>query len=204
MIKYQCNKCGNSLETPDSMSGQTEVCPICKKSNPVPASKHDREEQLRLQRENEKQFHKKQEQHAQLQLQEDQQQAKLQRQTEILQAQQKQIQKHKADIAYQMSLSWDITRKATGTETGMLIFGWLSIVCGVLFCVLFVLIIILGTSATSPTLTAIDVMQIIPFLLIPLTCVFAGLLCFAIRHALVYLRTMPTRIIALQVQNPVS
>jgi hypothetical protein len=178
------------------MSGQTEVCPICKKCNPVPASKHDREEQLRLQREKEKQSQKEQEQQAQLQLQKDQQQAKLQRQTEILQEQQKQIEKHKGDIVYQMSLSWDITRKATGTEVGMTIFGLLSFICGVLpfgTCTAF--------AFTGHTVEGTDFMQSIAILL---TCTFVGLLCFAIRWILTYLRTMPTRIIALQVENPVS
>jgi len=190
MIKYQCNKCGNSLETPDSMSGQTEVCPICKKPNPVPASKHDREEQLRLQREKEKQFRKKQEQQAQLQLEEDQQQAKLQRQTEILQEQQNNRTFHRLELEGEKSKSWDITRKATGTEIGMTVFGLLSFICGVLplgTCIAFAFI--------GEKVNGMDFMQSIAILL---TCTFAGLLCFAIRWILTYLRTMPTRIIALQ------
>ncbi len=79
MIEYKCSRCGNTLETDDSLSGQQEQCPICRKLNPVPLSKEDlakrhaeeaaerertRQEQARLiaiEREAQKQEHEEEE-----------------------------------------------------------------------------------------------------------------------------------------------
>ncbi len=36
MIKYQCPKCGTRMESPDSLIGQNENCPICEFSMLVP------------------------------------------------------------------------------------------------------------------------------------------------------------------------
>ena len=48
MIKYKCSSCRSKLETDDFLSGKQEVCPVCKKVNPVPLSKHDKAEQRAL------------------------------------------------------------------------------------------------------------------------------------------------------------
>ena len=62
MIKYKCEFCDAKLETDNDMSGTLEACPVCKKGNTVPLSKHDqheldkqRKEKRRQEQETEKQ-----------------------------------------------------------------------------------------------------------------------------------------------------
>ncbi len=48
MIEYKCDNCGNTLETDDSLSGQQEQCPVCRKVNTVPLSKKDMAKQREI------------------------------------------------------------------------------------------------------------------------------------------------------------
>lgn len=36
MIAYKCTKCGSELESADDLAGQTDTCPDCGTSSPVP------------------------------------------------------------------------------------------------------------------------------------------------------------------------
>lgn len=38
MIRYRCAGCGAKLETDDQFGGKAEVCPSCRRTNPVPLS----------------------------------------------------------------------------------------------------------------------------------------------------------------------
>jgi len=42
MIKYECPKCGTALESPSSMAGQEDQCPLCKHTCTVPERKTGR------------------------------------------------------------------------------------------------------------------------------------------------------------------
>jgi len=39
MIRYKCVKCGGLLESPSSMAGQQDQCPLCGKTYTVPQKK---------------------------------------------------------------------------------------------------------------------------------------------------------------------
>jgi hypothetical protein len=57
MIKYKCEFCDAKLETDKDMSGLLEACPVCKKGNTVPLSKHDQHEQDKQQKAKRRQEH---------------------------------------------------------------------------------------------------------------------------------------------------
>jgi hypothetical protein len=57
MIKYKCEFCDAKLETDKDMSGLLEACPVCKKGNTVPLSKHDQHELDKQQKAKRRQEH---------------------------------------------------------------------------------------------------------------------------------------------------
>jgi sRNA-binding protein len=62
MIKYKCEFCDAKLETDNDMSGVLEACPVCKKGNTVPLSKHDQHEQDKQQKAKHRQEHEQEKQ----------------------------------------------------------------------------------------------------------------------------------------------